>query len=191
MRRAALAIALLLACALPARGEDTLNPHHMVGADGALDDSLCSLCHEDDFTLSRSKTETCTLCHSAAPHAGAAEHLAADAAAVSQAVGGEGAGIEIPLTDEGTLYCGSCHLFHDPAVAGEEWLEHGWVPSDTHGLGKAVRDSLTDWFSRAEARRDASAAPVSVDWMKTGTRLLRLPVEDGSLCKRCHGGLLR
>ena len=191
MRSTLLAISVLLACGGPARGAEAVNPHHMVDAAGALDDTVCGLCHEDDFTLTRSQTETCTLCHSAAPHAGAAAHLAASAAAVERLVASDETGIEIPLTDEGGIYCGSCHLYHDPAVQGEQWLDHGWVPSATSGLGKAVRDGLTEWFADQEARREADAAPVSIEWMKTGTRMLRLSVEDGSLCKRCHGGLLR
>jgi len=186
MRQYVFAAVLLLALGGAANGEEGMNPHHMVGADGALDDSVCSLCHEDDFTLSRSKTETCTLCHSDAPHAGAAQHLRADTAAVKRlAVDREG--IDIPLTDEDTLYCGSCHLYHDPAVADEQWLDHGWVPSATEGLGKAVRDELAAWFAADDARRDPATAAATVKWMEGGTRMLRLPAENGTLCKRCHG----
>jgi hypothetical protein len=181
-----LATALLFAVASTARGDEVMNPHHMVGADGALDDSVCSLCHEDDYTLTRSKTETCTLCHSDRPHVGAAEHLSANAAAVKR-LAADREGISIPLTDDDTLYCGSCHLYHDPAVADEQWLDHGWVPSATEGLGKAVRDQLTAWFAAEEARRDPATAAATIKWMTEGTRMLRLPAENGTLCKRCHG----
>ncbi len=190
MKRAALLIAALLACAAPGRGADD-NPHQMVDAQGALDNAKCGLCHEDDFTLSRSPLETCTMCHAASPHAGATEHLRASAAEVQDLLGAEKGGIEIPLTETGTLYCASCHLYHDPAVAEEAWLERAWVPSPTDGLAAAVRNELSEEFAARAAQAESGAPTASLAWMKTGTRLLRLPVEDGSLCLRCHAGLLR
>lgn len=184
--RAATTCALVLALWLipAATFADDSNPHLMMDANGALDDSACGFCHEDDFTLSRDKVDTCTMCHALNTHAGSAEHLAASPAAVASLVQAEG-DVEIPLTDDGALYCGSCHLFHDPEMAGEEWLAEGWVPSTTHGTGKAVRDALTQELSAV------GGEGATITWTETGTRALRLPVSDGSLCKRCHGGLLR
>jgi len=132
-----------------ARADGDGSPHHMTKADGSLDTTACAVCHNEDFTLQRSKLETCTLCHSQTMHAGAAEHLRANPAAVKQALGDHADAPAMPLADDGHIYCGTCHLFHDPKVASEDWLTHGWLPPD-RGLAAAVRHGVTDrWAALA------------------------------------------
>jgi hypothetical protein len=184
MRSVLLALlGLLLPCSGAADGERV---HRMVDEKGKLDMAACSVCHDDALQLSLPKDETCTLCHSASVHAGSASHLNAKPAQVARllATRREGAAA-IPLTDDGRMYCGSCHLFHDPAVAGEKWLAEGWLPPSS-GLALAVRQSLSERFESL-AGAHGQTAPLA-KFATSGTRALRLPVADGRLCLRCHAG---
>lgn len=170
------AIALLFTAACTAVADDSSSPHHGT--------QMCPVCHNEDMTLQRSKLETCTLCHGSMPHSGAAEHLRLDAGRVKQALAGKpDDGVKLPLTDEGRIWCGTCHVFHDPSL-GEAWLPMGWVPPDS-GLPKAVRDGVTGrWDALAAAHGESK---VDASFAAKGTRQLRLPVENGALCMRCHG----
>jgi hypothetical protein len=171
-----------------ATGAQAQNPHKMVGPDGKLDMTTCSFCHEEDLTLSRSKEETCTLCHAAIPHGGAAPHLAASAEAVKERLPKPGPGVpELPLTDSGKIYCGTCHLFHDPAVADEQWLTKGWIPPKT-GIPEAVRESLVKRIDAVAEKYGEKKSDVA-HFAEKGTRQLRLPIEGGKLCLQCHGYL--
>src|SRR4029453_7756692 len=89
--------------------------------------------------------------------------------------------VALPLTKEGTMYCGTCHLYHDPLVLDEKWLASGWVPPKV-GLAGAVRTGVLDrWTALAKAyEQSGDVGAFATD----GTRQLRLPVEDGSLCKQ-------
>jgi hypothetical protein len=174
------------------RAQDEGSPHHMTKPDGSLDMEKCGACHNEDLSLQRSKLETCTLCHAQTVHAGAAEHLRADPAAVkrvlvARALAGQAEGAPaLPLGDDGHIYCGTCHLFHDPKVTGEDWLKEGWLPRDSD-LPGAVRQGVVDrWAALAAQSEDKT--PVGRLATK-GTRQLRLPVGDGQLCRRCHGVL--
>jgi hypothetical protein len=149
----------------------------MVRPDGEPDMDQCGLCHEEDMSLSRSKVETCTLCHEETVHSGAREHLAAEAAAVARLVPKESA---LPLTDDGGIYCGTCHVFHDPRVSEETVLDQPWVP--TGPLAQAVRESLAVRLRAAAPAEAESPAPLFSD----GTKRLRLPIADGTLCSHCH-----
>jgi len=174
---AAFGVALLLVGAHAAAADDTGSPHQGT--------TMCPVCHNEDMTLQRSKLETCTLCHGEAPHSGAAEHARLDAARVKQALAGRTAhgGVTLPLTDDGRIWCGTCHLFHDPSL-GETWLPAGWLPPDA-GLPRAVREGVkTRWDAIAVARGQSK---VDASFATKGTRQLRLPVENGALCKECHG----
>jgi hypothetical protein len=175
----AIAVALLAIGACRAAADDSSSPHRST--------EMCAVCHKEDMTLQRSKLDTCTLCHGGTPHSGAAEHLRLEAARVKQALGGKAdeGGVMLPLTDDGRIWCGTCHLFHDPSL-GEAWLSLGWIPPDT-GLPKAVRDGVTTrWDALAAAHGQST---VDASFAAKGTRQLRLPVEDGTLCTRCHGSI--
>jgi len=174
----------LVLAPVAAYGEGDATPHHMTKPDGALDTTACAVCHNEDFSLQRSKLETCTLCHAQIPHAGADEHLRASPAAVKSALGDTAKGVALPLTDDGKIYCGTCHLFHDPKVDSVDWLTHGWLPPNT-GLSAAVRQSVIDrWASMAASSEDKNAIG---KFATKGTVQMRLPVEAGQLCRRCHG----
>jgi hypothetical protein len=187
MKRTASTLSVMLVVgvvSLPAAAEDDASVHRMVTADGELDTEKCASCHEDDFSLSRSKSETCTLCHAHTVHSGSAEHLRATAAKVAHRTPAEtGDGPDLPLTEEGTIYCGTCHIFHDPAVAGEELLVSGRKPKP-EGRSEEIRTAVVARLNAAAKRHGAGSAEVS--FSAEGTRSLRLPVDDGSLCRHCH-----
>lgn len=192
MRRAAATFALLSVVALAAplfATDEEGSPHILVKPDGTLDMETCGICHEDDNkTLSRTRLETCTLCHPETPHSGAAEHLRASADAVAKRVpAGEGA-LAFPLTEEGTIYCGTCHLFHVPALGEKPPLVSGWVPPQ-EGLAGSVRESLQAKFpSIAESYGQESA---DAHFATDAVLRLRLPIADGSLCRHCHAELVK
>ena len=181
----ALAVCLLLAAA--ALAQEAGSPHHMTKSDGSLDMQTCGVCHNEDMSLQRSKVETCTLCHAQTVHAGSDEHLRASAAAVKQGMAGQPkGGPALPLTDDGRIYCGTCHFFHDPKVMSEDWLAHGWLPPDS-GVSGTVRQAVIDRWAALAAKSDEKAA--LGQFATKGTRQLRLPVADGQLCRQCHGAL--
>lgn len=175
----------LLASTSPLLAEESANPHHMLKPDGQLDMNACGVCHESDLSLSRSKLETCTLCHGMTPHAGALEHITAPAADVKQLLSGEGEP-NLPLTDKGKIYCGTCHLFHDPAMGGEQPLKHAWVPLSS-GLSGVVGNSLAAQWQKIAQKYGQSEVGAKLD--TKGTKALRLPINDGSLCLHCHKGM--
>jgi hypothetical protein len=87
------------------------------------------------------------------------------------------------LTESGTIYCGTCHLFHDPALSEDKPLPMGRAGDQTT-FAKAVRESLRDRVA-ATAERRGVAAPLA-DFPAKGTTALRLAVDDGTLCRTCH-----
>lgn len=184
MSRGAATLVLWLVLLAAARADDSGSPHHMTTADGELDMEICGACHTDDMSLQRSKLETCTLCHAETSHAGSKEHISADPAAVSKALAGRAAdAVALPLGDKGRMYCGTCHLFHDPKVMEEDWLAQGWLPPAS-GMSGAVRQAVLDrWATLAAKAGDKN--PVG-QFAAKGTRQLRLPVDDGQLCRQCH-----
>ena len=187
MRLIAAILGACLALAVAAHAEDESSPHHMTKSNGELDMEKCGACHNEDMSLQRSKVETCTLCHGQTPHAGSDEHLRASAPDVKRALAGQPKDAPaLPLTDDGRMYCATCHLFHDPKVMSEDWLAHGWLPPDI-GVTAAIRQGVVDrWAALAE--KAGEKGPVGTFATK-GTRQLRLPVNDGQLCRQCHGAL--
>lgn len=169
----AILLAALLSAAV-ALGQE--NPHISSLPDDKPDASMCAYCHDDSLALSRSHAETCTLCHSETAHTGAIEHSRVGAAKVARSLGDA----SLPLAGDGHIYCGTCHLFHDPGVMGESLLEEGRAKRDSP-LNRAVRDSVA-----ARGRRDAATADGEVEFRDVGTRYLRLPGD--TLCRQCHEG---
>lgn len=186
-RALVIVLGVLLALSCGARAQEEGSPHHMTKPDGSLDMDTCGACHNEDLSLQRSKVETCTLCHAPTSHAGSEEHGRAAAPAVKQALAGQPSGAPaLPLTEDGRIYCGTCHFFHDPKVMSEEWLTQGWIPPDS-GLPGAVRGAVGErWAALAEKAGEKSALG---QFAGKGTRQLRLPVADGQLCRQCHGAL--
>ena len=187
MKRLLLALLIVVLCAGGGRADEVDSPHRMLKPDGSVDTDKCAACHEDDMSLSRSKLETCTLCHAATLHAGAAEHVQASAAAVARVVP-KGVEPELPLTDAGQIFCGTCHFFHDPRVSEEKQLDQSWVPPST-GLPQAVRQSLLTQWEQIAKKYDQQAPGAS--FATHSTRAIRLPIADGTLCRHCHASLVK
>lgn len=163
------------------------SPHLMTKPDGSLDKKACKACHTADMGLVGKKADSCILCHGASPHSGAMEHMQANPAKVADLLSTRPkGGPALPLAENGGIWCGSCHIFHDPKVLGEKWLEHGWVPPDS-GLPGVVRDGVVRRWDAILAARGAKGPAGS--WATEGTRQLRMPYEGGVLCLQCHGGL--
>jgi hypothetical protein len=183
-----LVLAMAAAASVPARAVDTVSPpHRMTKEDGSLDTEVCTACHTEAMDLERSKLETCTLCHAETVHSGADEHLRAEPQAVASAVAGRPKdAVPLPLTDDGRIWCGTCHLYHDPKVLSEEWLAHGWIPPD-QGLPAAVREGVLGRWAHLAEVYDEHETPAK--FATAGTRLLRLTVQDGSLCRQCHAAM--
>jgi hypothetical protein len=179
--RSAVCAALFVATVSFAQSPDS--PHYMRTKGGEADSEKCSACHEEDMSLSRTKLETCTLCHATTVHSGAAQHLEAPAASVQQRLAASKQKSEWPLTEEGQIYCGTCHLFHDPAVLGEPWQSESPLPPAA-GLAEAVRRARSEqWPGLASKYEEVEAG---ARFSQDGTRALRLPASDGTLCKHCH-----
>ena len=183
----AIAWALWLVLGAAARAQDEGTPHHMTKSDGELNMEACGVCHNEDLTLQRSKLETCTLCHSQTLHAGSDEHLRAAPAAVKAALDARPKDAPaLPVSEDGHMFCGTCHIFHDPKVMSEDWLAHGWLPPDT-GVSAAVRQAVLDRWAALAAKAEDKAALGS--FATKGARQMRLPVDGGQLCRQCHGTL--
>lgn len=184
--RLAFVLAVLGILPMPAAAAGETDPHYMRNADGSTDDAKCGVCHNDDLGLLRSKLETCTVCHAETTHSGSREHVQASAAAVARLMAGaKGKDPELPLTDDGRIYCGTCHLFHDPVVASEALLQKGRSPSGS-SVGIAVAEALRSrWPQLAKAHGHDEA---NIKLNPQGTLRLRLPNADGSLCRHCHSG---
>ncbi|MEO8604748.1 MAG: hypothetical protein ABI629_19420 [bacterium] len=181
----AVLLGICLVGAAVARAEDAGGPpHHMTKSDGSLDMEVCAACHTEDMSLQRSKLETCTLCHAQTVHAGSDEHLREQPAEVKQALAARPKDSPaLPLSEDGHIWCGTCHLFHDPAVMQEDWLKQGWLPPDS-GLSGNVRQAVIDrWVALAAKSDDKNALG---QFAAKGTRQLRLPASDGQLCRQCH-----
>jgi hypothetical protein len=172
--------ALLLLVPPASRADDEEdNPHYMLDKEGEPETDKCDFCHEDDLTLTRSKEETCLICHTADQHAGSAAHTAVKGDAMSRAVPkSKSDDWDLPLTDGGGIYCGTCHLFHDPNDASEPWLESG-CKERTTPFATAVRRDV-------ETFRDKIADAQAAHFVAEGARALRLPACDGTLCVHCH-----
>jgi hypothetical protein len=181
MKRLWLAALLLFVLApAPARADDDdQNPHLMLDKDGEPDTDKCEFCHEDDLSLTRSKEETCLICHTTQQHAGSAQHVAIKGDVLARVVPkSKSDDFDLPLTDSGGIYCGTCHLFHDPKDASEPWLAQGCKERKTP-FADAVKRNV-------EKFRDTTADAQAAHFVSEGTRALRMPVCDGTLCMQCH-----
>lgn len=183
-----LAIALvLLGTAGALSAQDDASPHSMVKADGEADTDKCAACHEADFSLSRSKRETCTLCHTEAPHSGAYAHFHAAPDKLKQLLSGAAAEKpELPTAEDGGIYCGTCHVFHDPRLSEDKPLPMRRPPT---AFDRAVQSAIEAQWPVIAHKYDAEKAGAS--FADKSTKALRLPVDDGTLCRHCHGSAPR
>ena len=186
MKLAAFALLALLAAVHPVPAqEESDSPHRVLKPDGETDTEKCGICHQGDMSLSQPKSEICKMCHAVTIHSGAAEHLQTSPTVLARLLPAKKEGAtELPLTEEGGIFCGTCHLFHDPRVVQEKGLTQSWVPPAT-GLAGAVRTSLATQWNRVASKYGESGP--GAKFSSKSTRALRLPVSDGSLCRTCHG----
>ena len=185
MRWSSVALALVLVSAAALAAEESDSPHRMVKPDGAADTDKCAACHESDMSLSRSKRETCTLCHAETLHAGAYTHLHAAPDRLKRLRSTVQAEMpELPTAEDGGIFCGTCHLFHDPRLSADHPLA-GRRPAGSTPFDKAVRSAIEAQWPVIARKYDAQQAGAS--FAARGTRALRLPVDDGALCRHCHG----
>jgi hypothetical protein len=178
---------VLLASAGALQAQDEASPHSMVNPDGSADMDKCAVCHEPDLSLSRSKRETCTLCHAETVHAGAYEHFHASPEKLKQllsAVPEEKP--ELPKAEDGGIYCGTCHLFHDPRLSEDTPLASRRPPT---AFDTAVQEAIEAQWPAIDRKYDAEQ--VGASFAPKAIKALRLPVDDGTLCRHCHGSAPR
>ena len=160
---------------------DRFDPHTaMRDTDPVHRADACLFCHDsipeegktDDLRMPG--VETCRGCHFETSHAGSGEHMVKLDAAMA-----EGARkANLPLAEGNAATCATCHDPHPAGTTKASAERAGWgevrvVPASWERavLAPAQKDRLGD-----------RAAPVL-----KGMDLLRLPIDDGSLCKACHG----
>lgn len=189
MRWRVVALALLLTTRGALLAQESDSPHHMVKPNGEADTEKCGACHAEDLSLSRSKRETCTLCHAETLHAGAYTHLHASPEKLKQlrATAQDGQP-ELPKAEDGGIFCGTCHLFHDPRLSEEKPLamrrDTATIPFDG-----AVQNAIEAQWPAIAQKYDEKQAGAS--FATKATKALRLPVDDGALCRHCHGSAPR
>ena len=189
MKRLVVVAALLLASSGALRAEEGDSPHSMVKPDGEADTDKCALCHEADLSLSRSKRETCTLCHAETLHAGAYSHLHASPDKLKQLLAAAAEEKpELPKAEDGGIFCGTCHLFHDQRLSEDKLLatrrDASAIPFD-----KTVQNAIAaQWPAIAQKYNEEKAG---TSFAPKATKALRLPVDDGTLCRHCHGSVPR
>jgi hypothetical protein len=181
-------LALSLAAAGALRAEEADSPHSMVKANGEADSDKCAVCHEADLSLSRSKRETCTLCHAETLHAGAYLHLHASPDKLKRllSAGHEEEKPELPKAEDGGIFCGTCHLFHDARLSEDKPLAMRRPPT---AFDKTVQNAIEAQWPVIAKKYDAEKADAS--FATKATKALRLPVDDGTLCRHCHGSAPR
>lgn len=171
----------------PAEEEED-SPHRMLLPDGEADQEKCETCHTESMDLSASKLETCTLCHAETLHSGSIEHLRIPAERVKALLPEPGEGVpELPLGEEGQIYCGTCHLFHDPRVSEESYVTSR--PRSGHPVAVAIR--ATTEARWAELQRTWEVESVGASFAGNSTPALQLPLEEDRLCRHCHGSIPR
>lgn len=155
------------------------NPHAAM-RDPATRADACLLCHqtmpepgEKIDALRVPSIDTCRGCHFETTHAGSAEHqivMPPDVAARARAAG-------LPLTDDNRAACATCHDPHPPGATPTADLRADW---DQRRIITEAWE--TDVLAPAQlARAGAHVAPLD-----TSMDMLRLPLEDGTLCRTCH-----
>lgn len=168
MRTAALALLLLAAAAAVGAPPTRVNPHWPTP--GSDPRSSCSACHTErpndgaspaDAQLRLEPVAVCSTCHPGMPHQGAAEHVGRPMPDRARAA---------LASIDGRITCFTCHDVHVDGAAGD-------VSSPVaRRLGSLVRN--TDWAGR----------DVTLPGLGEGRpSMLRQPLEDGTLCRTCHG----
>jgi len=152
------------------------DPHHPDEARSATDPT-CSACHSTlpetgagptESRLRWDDTDACVVCHVGEVHFGVAEHVGKRVPDEIQAT----LPPSIALHD-GDVTCWSCHEVHDGVSTGKLGSR----------MGEALRGAAleTQWKELGE----------DVIWPGASAAdhppLLSLPLQDGALCRACHG----
>lgn len=157
------------------------DPHHPKKRRDATD-ATCSACHSgspdegavaSDARLRVDSVEACAECHTSPVHTGLDEHLGVkvepDVATKLPKT--------MPLDGEGKIVCWTCHEVHGDSPPPEKERRSRLAA----GLRK--RALAEDWEDTLPADR--------VEWpgeLEAGhPALLGAPVDDGALCRACHG----
>lgn len=164
-----LAGGLVLAAVASASGPTRVDPHHPAASDGASDGS-CSACHTkvpapgarpEDAALRLDPLAVCSTCHPGLPHQGVDVHLGKMVPPGSPFPGAKG-----------VIACFTCHDVHRGVGAGD------------------VDSKLADELLKAAERTEWAGRTEGVTLPGRGTGhppMLRRPLEDGGLCRACHG----
>lgn len=152
----------------------------MTGPEGAR---TCDFCHLEPADPSQrvgpmrlASVDLCKACHSTAVHAGAAVHVGKVPAAMQQ----EATEARLPLAEDGTMGCITCHDPHPAGVREETRLRTHWIGKET--VDAAWRDEVET--PSLTARGEALGLRLS--GVTVEPDLLRLPVRNGRLCLACH-----
>jgi hypothetical protein len=182
MRWLALIVVSVVAETGAVLADEPFAPHRMMTAEGQPDPEKCTICHTSDMSLVRPKAELCVSCHTTIC-TGMLEHVHRDPKDVERLLPKEEGAPTLPLTEDGRIFCGTCHLYHDPAISGEEPLAEAWVPPRTE-FTEETRRALADALKEIAKRHGEPS--LEVNFMTKPTRALRMPVHDGGLCRHCH-----
>lgn len=163
------------------------NPHHPA-APRSPDDESCTACHRTNpdtgalpqsARLRSAAAEACDTCHVRDPHLGAGSHLGkkVEAAMLDRIPA------ELPLDNDGTIACWTCHDVHGPPAEGASPVGRRWLGNRVFADALRTLASTEDWVEAlpAEARWPGQTGPDRAD------PLLALPTADGTLCEACHG----
>lgn len=163
------------------------DPHHPDNVQDR-DDPTCAACHSGppeegaapaDANLRFPTSESCKTCHEGEVHQGVSSHvgkkLGPDALATLPST--------VPLGEDATVQCFSCHDVHGVVPGQEARVAHRWTSQ--RPLAEELRAS-------AIAKEWADLVPAEAIWPGTVVTpghppLLTLPIADGTLCRACHG----
>lgn len=151
--------------------------------DPARPASTCAFCHLDAPSpearvgdLRIPSITVCTACHTTNVHAGAAAHVGKVPARMHQ----KAHEARLPLAEDGTMGCVTCHDPHPVGVRPGSELRGYWI-------GKEVVDPT--WKREVlepSLQADARILGTSLETVTVDRDFLRLPARNGRLCLVCH-----
>ncbi len=135
-------------------------------------DGTCAVCHSAippegstvaNASLRLAPKQACTTCHPDAVHAGAREHVGSK---IDHPLSPEAAKA-LPLGPDGDINCWTCHDVH---TFGRS------KPTKPSALAQSIQRLRTTGLTVPEKKAD-----------KVDDPMMALPVNDGTLCRACHG----
>jgi len=191
-----------------AKGYSAYNPHdpkHL----GSVEErkNNCLFCHTAELPVDSRRglsfsalkgrpNDLCSACHLEEPHFGIPAHLGVrDREVLARlAATAKAAGPRLPLADDGTPLCVSCHDPHMPGLLGEETAGSDiWMESPASALRREYLDRRLDPYVMkrvAELEAEYGRALIIREpglFHREKRKLLRKGFrEGGSLCLGCH-----